>query len=132
MCLLRKTGGRLQLGVKSLSGWESRAGREGSAPREPELVELGINPQPAGPGPPPSPPPPRAEMEFAGRSRSLPGLPHRHSTPLVTLQPWAGGFGKEGDRVSSLQSALILWRVHRASPEKVHGRLVLKAGVPPR
>lgn len=33
--------------------------------------------------------------------------------------------------VSRLQLALVLWRVHRAPPEKVHGLLVLKTYVLP-
>lgn len=42
--------------------------------------------------------------------------------------------GKGGGRVvvSRLQSALVLWRVHRTPPEKVHSLLVLKTYVPSR
>lgn len=69
-----KRGGRLKLGVRSLQGWESREGREGFVPGELVLAEAGgIDTQPAGPGAASIPP---AVVEFAGRSRSLPGLPH--------------------------------------------------------
>ena len=78
-----KRGGRHKLGVRSLQGWESTEGREGFVPGELVLAEAGgsIHSQQA-PGQPPSLPPP-AEVEFAGRSRSLPGLPHRYSAPPV-------------------------------------------------
>ncbi len=70
-----KRGGRLELGVRSLRGWESGEGREGIVPGELGLrLRLGDRyTQPAGPGAASIPP---AAVEFAGRSRSLPGLPH--------------------------------------------------------
>lgn len=75
---------------------------------------------------------PPAEMEFAGRSRSLPGLPYRYSIPPVILQPGAANLGRRGRAVvSRLQSALVLWRVRRSPPQKVHGLLVLKTYILP-
>lgn len=58
---------------------------------------------------------------------------HRYSALHVILQPGAVIWGKRGRVVvSRLQSALVLWRVHRTPPEKVHSLLVLKTNVPPR
>ena len=86
-----KRGGRLKLGVRSLRGWESTEGREGFVLGELALAEAGgsIHSLQAS-GQPPSPPPTTttttnspAEVEFAGRSRSLPGLPHPYGAGPV-------------------------------------------------
>lgn len=82
-----KRGGRLKLGVRSLRGWESTEGREGFVLGELALAEAGgsIRSLQAS-GQPPSPSPPTnspAGVEFAGRSRRLPGLPHPYGAGPV-------------------------------------------------